>query len=478
MVQSAKLEVMDLSEVEHFEFAPRMSDADALMWSIEKDPLLRSTITFVTFLDQAPDREGFRQVMDRASRVVPRLRQRVQGHPYSIAPPRWVVDPNFDLDYHLRWMRTTGDGSTRDVLDLAEPIAMQGFDRARPLWEFTVVEGLEGDRAAIIGKVHHSITDGVGGVKLQMEMLDLERHPSHVKPMPPEPEPDRLSEPERFLDALGHEGTRALRGVGGLAGTAIGTAQRVAADPVGVGTSAVRTALSVAKLVAPAIAPMSPIMRERSLSVHFETLRLPLPALKGAARTVRGRLNDAFVAGVAGGLARYHQLHDAPVDALRMTMPINTRNANDGSGGGNQFVPARFAVPTYHDDPIARMNAIRELVAHERAEPALALSDQMASVLNRLPATATTNIFGAMLKGVDFITSNVPGAPLPVYVAGARVEGQIAFGPLTGAALNVTLLSYCDDVDLGINLDPAAVTDPEKLMACLRDSFDELCALA
>lgn len=469
---------MDFDEVERFEFADRMSDADALMWNIEKDPLLRSTITFVTFLDSAPDRAGFRRVMDRASRVVPRLRQRVQGHPYSIAPPRWVVDPNFDLDYHLRWIRTSGDGSVRDVLDLAEPIAMQGFDRARPLWEFTVVEGLEDERAAIIGKVHHSITDGVGGVKLQMEMLDLERHPATPKPMPPEPEPDRLSESERMLDALGHESTRALRGAGGLASGVLDTAKRVVDDPVGVGTGAVRTALSVAKLVAPAMAPMSPIMRDRSLSVHFETVRLPLSPLKAAARTVRGRLNDAFVAGVAGGLARYHHLHDAPVDALRMTMPINTRGTDDELGGGNQFVPARFAVPTYHDDPISRMSAIRELVAHERAEPALALSDQMANVLNRLPATATTNIFGAMLKGVDFVTSNVPGAPLPVYVSGAKVEGQVAFGPLTGAALNVTLLSYCDDVDLGINLDPAAIREPEKFMACLRDSFDELCALA
>ena len=174
----------DLSAIEQFEFEPRMSDADALMWSIEKDPLLRSTITFVTFLDRAPDRERFTRVMDRASRVVPRLRQRVLGHPYSIAPPRWEVDPNFDLGYHLRWMRTIDEGTAREVFEIAEPIAMQGFDRARPLWEFTVVEGLADGKAAVIGKVHHAITDGVGGVKLQMEMLDLERHPAVERDMP------------------------------------------------------------------------------------------------------------------------------------------------------------------------------------------------------------------------------------------------------------------------------------------------------
>ncbi len=117
--------------------------------------------------------------MDRVSRLVPRLRQRVRGHALSVAPPRWDVDPNFDLDYHLRFMRAVGAGTLREVFDIAEPIAMQGFDRARPLWEFTLVEGLDDDRSALITKIHHAITDGVGGVKLLMEMLDLEpRTPS------------------------------------------------------------------------------------------------------------------------------------------------------------------------------------------------------------------------------------------------------------------------------------------------------------
>ena len=115
---------------------------------------------------------------------MPRLRQRVLGHPMSVAPPRWEIDANFDLSYHIRWIRAAGEGTTRDVLDLAEPIAMQGFDRARPLWEFTVVEGLRGRWAAVIAKIHHAITDGVGGVKLLMELLDLERIPGPKPSMP------------------------------------------------------------------------------------------------------------------------------------------------------------------------------------------------------------------------------------------------------------------------------------------------------
>src|SRR3954468_7257692 len=169
-------------------FEHRMSDADALMWTIEKDPQLRSTITAVAVLDQSPDRERLVESLERATRLVPRLRQRVVSNPLSIAPPRWESDPNFDLNFHLRWVRASGDGTLKDLFSIAEPIAMQGFDRARPLWEYTVVEGLEDGKAGLIMKIHHAITDGVGGVALMLATFDLERDPGDRGPMPEEPE--------------------------------------------------------------------------------------------------------------------------------------------------------------------------------------------------------------------------------------------------------------------------------------------------
>jgi WS/DGAT/MGAT family acyltransferase len=458
-------------------FEPRMSDSDALMWSIEKDPLLRSTITSVFVLDRAPDRERFRRRIDRLSRIVPRLRQRVLGHPYSIAPPRWAVDPNFDLAYHLRWMRTIDEGTLREVFDIAEPIAMQGFDRARPLWEFTVVEGLEDGRAAVIAKIHHSITDGVGGVKLMMELLDLERSPSGVDVLPDAPPADVPSETRRVADAFAHEARRGLGGLRSLATGLVASAGRAMEDPVGVGMQAATTTGSLIRLISPATEPLSPVMRGRSLSVRFDLLQVELDPVKRASKLVAGRLNDAFVAGVAGGLRRYHEHHGRHVDLLRMTMPISVRTEATLNRAGNQFVPARFPVPVGIEDPIKRMSAIRELVEQQRAEPALSMSDGLASVLNRLPVTATTGLFGSMLKGVDFITSNVPGAPVPVYLGGGRVEAHVAFGPMTGAAANITLLSYLGDCNVGITTDPAAVPDPDVFVDCLRDGFEELTKL-
>jgi diacylglycerol O-acyltransferase / wax synthase len=462
------------------EFESRMSAADALMWTIEKDPLLRSTITSVMVFDGPLDHDGMRRRLDRVSRVIPRLRQRVQSHAFSLAPPRWDVDPNFDLDYHLRFIRIghpDAPGCLRHVFDIAEPVAMQGFDRARPLWEFVVVDGLDGDRSALITKIHHSITDGVGGIKLLMELLDLERHvPDEELPEAPVAAP--RGETGRMADALAYQGRRSVGGLAHLAGSARAQAGRVRSDPLGIGTQALATAGSVARMVSPATTPLSPLMTGRSLSVHFDTLGLPIAPLKRAAKLVGGKLNDAFVAGVTGGLGRYHRELGMPVDQLRMTMPINIRRADATAVAGNQFAPARFAVPVGIVDPLARMNAGRELMAAQRREPGLGLSDALAEVINRLPATASTGLFGSMLKGIDFVTSNVPGPPIPVYLVGARLERQIAFGPMTGAAANITVLSYVDELDLGVTTDPRAVDHPDLFMACLRQGFDEIVSLA
>ena len=131
-------------------------------------------------------------------------------------------------------------------------------------------------------------------------------------------------------------------------------------------------------------------------------------------------------------------------------------------------------MPVTIDDPAQRIVAIRELVLTQRAEPALTFADGIAGVLNRLPTSVTTSLFGGMLRGVDCTVSNVPGLPFEVFLGGARLESQFPFGPLAGAAVNITLLSYLDDVNIGVNTDPAAVPDPEVFVDCLQQSLMEV----
>jgi WS/DGAT/MGAT family acyltransferase len=352
---------------------------------------------------------------------------------------------------------------------------MQGFDRARPLWEFTVVEGLEGGRSGLIIKVHHAITDGVGAVKIAMHLFDLERDGPAARPeMPEAPEVHVLNQRERFIDAMNHERRRQLGVAKRSFGTLVGAAASAAADAAGTVRSLGETAASDGRMLAPATHPLSPVMTGRSLSVRFDTISVPLADMKAAAKRADGKLNDAFVAAVAGGRRRYHEHHGAPVDALRMTMPINIRTEDTDDLAGNLFAPARFPVPLTIDDPLERMRAMRDLVSQQRGEPALALTEPLAGVLYRLPTSVATGVFGAMLRGVDFVTSNVPGVPIPVYLAGARLEAQYAFGPMSGAAANITLLSYLDDLAIAVNSDPAAIPDPEVFHACLLEGIDEV----
>src|SRR3954469_4900782 len=154
-----------------------MSDADALMWNIEKDPVLRSTILAVGILDGPPDFGRLRRRYEQAAITIPRLRQRVLTPPMRIGPPRWVHEADFDIDFHLRRVVLPAPGDQRELLDFLAPLAQSSFDRARPLWETIIVEGLEGGRAAMVMKVHHSVTDGVGGIELLAQLVDLEREP-------------------------------------------------------------------------------------------------------------------------------------------------------------------------------------------------------------------------------------------------------------------------------------------------------------
>ncbi|MGH9027812.1 MAG: WS/DGAT domain-containing protein, partial [Acidimicrobiia bacterium] len=249
-------------------------------------------------------------------------------------------------------------------------------------------------------------------------------------------------------------------------------------DPSRIGGEAVRTAGSLARFLAPAFTPRSPLMRGRSLDRRLGTLEIDLDDLQRAAKTGGGTLNDAFVAGVAGGLARYHEEHGAPAPDLRMTMPINLRADADTTAGGNRFTPARFPIPLTIDDPIERMQTIRALVQHIRQEPAVGMSNSLAAVLDRLPQIATTALFGSLLKGADFVTSNVPGAPFPVYLSGAQLTRMYAFAPTAGAAANVTLLSHLGTCCIGVLTDTAAVPDNDRFVACIGDGLAEVTSIS
>src|SRR5690606_28265314 len=137
---------------------------------------------------------------------------------------------------------------------------------------------------------------------------------------------------------------------------------------------------------------------------------------------------------------------------------------------GNRFVPARFAVPAYVRDPLARMAVVGRVAREWRDEPSLALTEPLATVLDRLPGSVTTAPVGGVLKGVDAVVTHVPGVPVPAFLAGAEVEREWAFAPPSGAALSVALLTHVGTGCVGLTIDTASVPDPDVLADCVRRS--------
>jgi diacylglycerol O-acyltransferase len=452
-----------------------MSNSEAIMWAVEKDPALRSDFCNLTFLDRRPRDDRVRETMERAIDAIPRLSQRVIGAPLRIAPPEFADDPTFDFDAHVRVAAVPAPGDDRALLDLCGALAERPLDRARPLWEFTLVEGLPDGRAALLQKVHHTITDGVGGLKLSLAMVDFERDPE--SPAPDEA-PRRSPVPATPLSATRDAVVDAAqRGLDAVRRT-FETAGHVVAHPTevpGRATDAARLVASIQRQALVTDSARSDVTNRRSLRRHFEVHEIAFEPLRAAATKLGGSLNDAFVTGLASALGRYHERWGSAIDELRLVMPISTRERGDTST--NRFVPARVLVPIQpaYDFRIL-FDDVHERLQSAKRETAVSAAEGLAALVSGLPTSLLVAMTRSQTRTIDFGASNLRGSPVPLYIAGSRILASYPMGPRTGCALTVTMLSYCDDVHLGLNIDPAAIVDTAAFMRDVRDAYDELCS--
>ncbi len=466
-----------------------LSQNDAIMWTIESDPLLRSTIVGVVMLEAPPEWDRLVARVEHCTRMVPELREKVVHVPLHPTTWRWQPDAAFDLAYHLRRVAVPPPATVREVLDIAHQNAQAGFDRTRPLWEFTLVEGLADGSAALIMKAHHVLTDGIGAMQLAIHLFDLDPDPD------PDPDPDTGPSPDTQVSAVAEPEVPGAPDVHGLGGAIrevvlhdidgmVGLARktlpsivpnlfRALRDPFHAVAATVRMAESIGRTVAPVTDTLSPVMVDRHRASRYEMIEVPLADLRRAAGAAGGTLNDGFLAAITGGLRRYHDAFGVEVEGLRMAMPVSLRTGADGIGG-NHVTVMRFTVPVGVADADERIRRLHDIGRRIRAEKSLAHTEAIAGVLNLMPSA----VIGSMLKHIDFLASNVPGIPVPLHLAGRRVLRYVPFGPTSGSSLNVTLMSYDGMCCIGVNIDTAAVTDVPLLMRCLREGLDEVLALA
>jgi hypothetical protein len=217
----------------------------------------------------------------------------------------------------------------------------------------------------------------------------------------------------------------------------------------------------------------SPLWTERSLRRRFEVARAPFRATKDAAKRLGGTLNTAFITAAAEAASRYHVEMGAPVETLRTSMAVSTRTAESGA---NAFSLSRLQVPTA-EMPIAERFALIQQatdVARGEVRGGGASLETLAAVAAALPTSLVTRLARQQSQTIDFATSNVRGAPVPLYIAGAQLVNIYPIGPLAGVAFNLTLMSYLGSLDMGLNIDAAAVAEPARLATLLEQSFRDL----
>jgi diacylglycerol O-acyltransferase / wax synthase len=483
--------------------ADELSPLDYLLHRGEAYPATRSAFLNLEILDGPADWGRLREAMDRASRVVIRMRQKVVIPPLPATPPRWVVDPDFDLDYHLRRVALPAPGTLRQLLDLAEVTLQSPLDTSRALWEAVYVEGLEGGRSALLTKLSHAITDGLGGIALFEQVYDTERDPE-PRPMPPVPVPRDVSGGDLLRDSIRQLPETTFAAGRKLLGRAAGTAARLITQPGATVTEAVGFADSARRVLSPPPAEPSPLLRRRSLVSRTVVLELPLADLRAAAKAVvfpgpggsggmdspqeqggsggdrsprasTASVNDAYLAALCGGLGRYHEVLGIPVDALPLALPVSLRGADDPASG-NRFAGVTIAAPVGESDPVERMRQVRAQVIAGRSEPAIDVIGRLAPVLSLLPDEALHEVIDRITPP-DIQASNVPGYAQETFLAGARVDRQYGLGPLPRVAMMAILISRAGTCTVAFRYDTASFTAMDQLEKCLQAGFDEIVEL-
>jgi WS/DGAT/MGAT family acyltransferase len=451
-----------------------MSDVEAMMWNVEKDPYLSSTFGSLTIFDRPVDMDRLLRRLEYTVSCIPRLRQKVSPGLGRLAPPEWSADPEFDLGYHVRRIGMPSPGTERQLFELAPLLVQDPFDRTRPLWEFIAIDGLEGGRGALLQKMHHTITDGEGGIRMSEKFVDLERDADDPEPLDiPESEMVDANLIDTSLETLGH-GLRRAYGVTQRA-TADAASTLVHPDQLAaIPTDMVETGRSLARQVMVNDRAHSPLWTTRSLRRYFDVLDVSFDDAKRAAKTLGGSLNDFFVTGASSAAGRYHREKGAPVDELRMAMPVSTRT--DTSAGGNSFVPTRVLVPTGDETIVERFEQVRDRLGTTKGEKAIGMVGALSGFLNVLPTSMLVRFARQQVETIDFTTSNVRAAPFDLYIAGGLITGNYPLGPLGGTAFNLTMMSYRGALNMGLHVDRGAIDDPALLRELLVESFDALVA--
>ena len=450
----------------------RMNATDGLFWSMDKIPEMRSTIGALIILEKMPSRDRMREAFDRISYELVRMRQRVVEVPFALAPPEWVTDAQFDLDYHVRTIAVPQPGGMEELLAEISPLYATSLDRDRPLWEAYLAEGLMGGRGAVFVKMHHCLTDGVGGARLSETLLG-ERPEADGGVVSRIAEPRSTTPASLLWRATLHnlqEGlTAGQAALGSLAAATLDP--RATWDNIRHGLKAVTGFGRELSVITRA---ESPLHQQRSLSRRLSTFEMALADIDAVRNQVGATNNDIVLTIVSGAMHRWHTSRGHETRELRAMVPVNLRGADDTTAG-NRLALLAVNLPIGEPNPLRRLRLIQERMGHVKADRRATLYPLLARVMMAMPTTVAERLARQQSVRPNFVCTNVPGPRRTCYLAGMPIEKMYAYAPLVGDhPVAIALYTYRDTMYVGLDVDPLAMDDLAHFRDALQESYEEV----
>ncbi len=456
-----------------------------------------------------PDTAGYdpytawRSQIDQRLHLLEPLRRRLVEVPLGLDHPFWVEDPDFDLDFHVRHTAVPPPGNDEQIGNLVSRIIGRPLDRTRPLWLSYVIEGLSGDRFAVLTILHHATIDGASGMELLTLMLDQSPEGDVVEPIAEPWRPERVPSDMEVLNRaalnLLRKPGRAImlsaRTVGEIGSATRNPVLIAAADRVRGGLRGpLGTLLNLGRhrneerdrpsTIASIRPPRTPFNGAITAHRRFAFGSASLDTVKQIKTALDATVNDVVMAVCAGALRTWLESHNAlPDDPLVALVPVSTRTGEESDKWTNRVSMLTTTLPTDEKDPIERVRRIHDAMASSKelfkALPADLMTDfaefpPPAVFARAMRLSARLNL-GARLSPGNLVISNVPGARTPLYAAGARMLHYYPVSTIVeGQGLNITVQSYLDQLDFGLVSCRELVPDLGALLDAIINEIDNL----
>jgi WS/DGAT/MGAT family acyltransferase len=423
----------------------RLSGLDTSFLHLERSGAHMHVASVSIFEGEAPTHQEFRDHIASRLHLVPRFRQKLRFVPFAQSRPVWVDDPHLNLEYHVRQTALPAPGSDEQLRNLASRIFSQQLDRSKPLWELWLVEGLTGDRFAIVGKSHHALVDGVSGVDITTVLFDLDPEPQGAPDKPPpwlaSPEPTDM----RLLgEALKERVTSPTEIYRGFRAALRGPRQ------------VLRGLGATSKMVSAGMsAPDSVFNVEIGPHRRFQMTQADLDDLKRVKDAHGGTVNDVILSIVAGALGKYLRArgHDTEGLELRAMVPVSVRATDEHGALGNRITAMFAPLPVWCEDPVERLHLMSAEMGDLKSSGQAVGAEILTKLTDFAPSTIASQ--AARLQPAqrffNLVVTNVPGPQFPLYVLGRKMESIFPMVPLARRqALCIGIMSYNGQVNFGL----------------------------